>query len=139
MGFYRLTFGFGWLAPLLGEAAPLETGLSYRGDRGAPKTPQKGDELRSDSYEHEQIADPAFMELLEFLFAAFIIATLPKDDDETERAVTETIIQPAMALQHIDVSKPQQAPTEKSLETHLIDDSPHVKKAGMWIKEAFTF
>ena len=79
------------------------------------------------------------MELLEFLFAAFILATLPPEEKATEEAVTKTLVEPVIAVQHIDGSSPQQESTEQNLESHSIDDSPHVKRAGMWIKEAFTF
>ena len=79
------------------------------------------------------------MELIEFLFAVFIVATLPPEEKATEEAIAKTIVEPVVEVQHIDVASCQQESTEENQESHVIDDSPHVKRAGMWIKEAFTF
>ena len=80
------------------------------------------------------------MELLEFLFAAFIVATLPPEEtSKEEEATAELIVAPAIPVQYIEESSHHQEPQENDHESHVIDDSPHVKRAGMWIKEAFTF
>ena len=81
------------------------------------------------------------MELLEFLFAAFIVATLPQEETskEEEEATAEAIVAPAILVQHVEESSHHQEPQVTNHVSHVIDDSPHVKRAGMWIKEAFTF
>ena len=80
------------------------------------------------------------MELIEFLFAAFIVATLPQEETSKEvEATAEAIVAPAITVQHIEESSHHQEPEETNNVSHVIDDSPHVKRAGMWIKEAFTF
>ena len=80
------------------------------------------------------------MELLEFLFAAFIVATLPPEETSKEEEVTaEAMLTPAIPVQHIEESSHHHEPQENDHVSHIIDDSPHVKRAGMWIKEAFTF
>ncbi len=80
------------------------------------------------------------MELLEFLFAAFIIATLPPEETSKEEEVTaEAMVTPAIPVQHIEESSHHHEPQENDHVSHVIDDSPHVKRAGMWIKDAFTF
>ena len=80
------------------------------------------------------------MELLEFLFAAFIVATLPPEETSKEEEVTaEAMVTPAIPVQHIEESSHHQEPRETDHVSHVIDNSPHVKRAGMWIKEAFTF
>ena len=79
------------------------------------------------------------MELLEFLFATFIVATLPPEKTPKEEATAEELVAPAIPVQHIEESSHHQQPQEIDHVSHVIDDSPHVKRAGMWIKEAFTF
>ena len=80
------------------------------------------------------------MELLEFLFAAFIVATLPPEKTSKEEEVTaEAMVTPVIPVQHIEESSHHHEPHENDHVSHVIDDSPHVKRAGMWIKEAFTF
>ena len=80
------------------------------------------------------------MELLEFLFAAFIVATLPPEETSKEEEVTaEAMVTPAIPVQHIEESSHHHELQENDHVSHVIDDSPHVKRAGMWIKEAFTF
>ena len=80
------------------------------------------------------------MELLEFLFAAFIVATLPPEETSKEEEVTaEAMVTPAIPVQHIEELSHHHEPEETNHVSHVIDDSPHVKRAGMWIKEAFTF
>ena len=80
------------------------------------------------------------MELLDFLFAAFIVATLPPEETSKEEVATaEEIVAPVVPVQHIEESSHHQEPQETDHVGHVIDDSPYVKRAGMWIKEAFTF
>ena len=81
------------------------------------------------------------MELLEFLFAAFIVATLPPEETskEEEEATAEEIVAPAIPVQQIEESSHYQEPQDTDHVSHIIDDSPHAKTAGMWIKEAFIF
>jgi len=80
------------------------------------------------------------MELLEFLFAAFIVATLPQEETvKVEEDTSAAIVAPAIPVQYIEESSHYQQAHETIQESHLIDESPYVKRAGMWIKEAFTF
>ena len=80
------------------------------------------------------------MELLEFLFAAFIVATLPQEETvKAEEDTAAAIVTPAIPLQYIEESSHHRETQETIQESHLIDESPYVKRAGMWIKEAFTF
>ena len=55
------------------------------------------------------------MELLEFLFAAFIVATLPPEKTPKEEATAEELVAPAIPVQHIEESSHHQQPQEMTM------------------------